>query len=166
VSTVGLYNVFGTSLSEAIHFKYPQYAVGVTLTFPVRNRQAQADTIRARMELDEAKDSLARTQTQIQLAVQNSLIAATQSRAQVASAREAVRLEQQKLDAEQQKLNAGLSTSYNVVLVQRDLLAAQLAEVQALDAYAKARVSLDQSMGVMLDTSHVDLDAALRGRLP
>jgi outer membrane protein len=163
VSTVGLYNVFGSAFTEAIHFRYPQYAFGVTITFPVRNRQAQADDVRARMELDQAKDTLVRTQSQIEVDVQNALIAVTQSRAQVAAARETVQLEQQKLDAEQQKLNTGLSTSYNVVLIQRDLLAAQLAEVQALDAYAKSRVTLDQAMGTTLESSHVDLDAALRG---
>jgi outer membrane protein len=165
VSTVGLYNVFGSAFTEAIHFRYPQYAFGVTITFPVRNRQAQADDVRARMELDQAKDTLVRTQSQIEVDVQNALIAVTQSRAQVVAARETVQLEQQKLDAEQQKLNTGLSTSYNVVLVQRDLLAAQLAEVQALDAYAKAGVTLDQAMGTTLESSHVDLDAALRGRV-
>jgi outer membrane protein len=163
VSTVGLYNVFGSAFTEAIHFRYPQYAFGMTITFPVRNRQTQADDVRARMELDQAKDTLVRTQSQIEVDVQNALIAVAQSRAQVAAARETVQLEQQKLDAEQQKLNTGLSTSYNVVLVQRDLLAAQLAEVQALDAYAKARVTLDQAMGTTLESSHVDLDAALRG---
>ncbi|HEY7391916.1 MAG TPA: TolC family protein, partial [Bryobacteraceae bacterium] len=163
VSTVGLYNVFGSAFTEAIHFRYPQIAFGMTLTFSVRNRQAQADNVRARMELDQAKDTLVRTQNQIEAAVQNALIAVAQSRAQVAAARETVQLEQQKLDAEQQKLKTGLSTSYNVVLIQRDLLAAQLAEVQALDAYAKAQVSLDQATGTTLESSHVDLDAALRG---
>jgi outer membrane protein TolC len=97
--------------------------------------------------------------------VQNALIAATQSKAQVVAARETVNLERQKLDAEQVRLQAGVSTSYNVVLVQRDFFAAQLAEVQALDAYAKARVTLDQAMGQTLEHNRVDLDDALRGRL-
>jgi outer membrane protein len=165
VSNVGLYNVFGSAFTEAIEFKYPQVAFGISITFPVRNRQAQADSIRSRMELYQAKDTLVREQSQIEVDVQNALIAVTQTKAQVASARETVQLEQQKVDAEQQKLKAGLSTTYLVVLQQRDLLSAQLAEVQALDAYAKAQVALDQAMGVTLENNHVDLDAALRGKL-
>ena len=164
VNTVGLYNVFGTGFTEAIHFKYPQVAFGVSITFPVRNRQAQADEVRSRLELSQSRDTLVRTQSQVEVDVQNALIAVTQSKAQVSAARQTVRLEEQKLDAEQQKLAAGLSTSYNVVLVQRDLLTAQLAEVTADDAYAKARVTLDQAMGVTLENSHVNLDDALRGR--
>lgn len=162
VNNVGLYNVFGTSFSEAIKFKYPQFAFGVTVGFPLHNRQAQADDIRSRMELQQSRDTLVRTQSQIEVDVQNALIAATQSKAQVASAREAVRLEEQLVKAEQTKLAAGLSTSYSVILIQRDLLTAQLAEVQARDAYAKARVTLDQAMGVTLENNHVILDDALR----
>ena len=80
----------------------------------------------------------------------------------LAQAREAIRLEEQLVRAEQIRLAEGLSTSYNVILIERDLLAAQLAEVQAHDAYAKARVTLDQAMGVTLEKSHVSLDAALK----
>jgi outer membrane protein len=166
VSNVGLYNVFGTAFTEAVHFRYPQFAFGVTITFPFRNRQAQADSIRGRLEQQQSKDTLVRAKSQIEVDVQNGLIAATQTKAQVAAARQAVRLSQQQVDAEQQKLLAGLSTSYNVVLQQRDLLTAQLAEVQALDAYAKARGALDQAMGLTLETNHVSLDDALRGRMP
>jgi outer membrane protein len=165
VSTVGLYNVFGDSFTEAIHFRYPQVAFGITLAFPVRNRQTQADSVRGRMELQQSKDTLVSAQSQIEVDVQNALIAATQTKAQVAAAHQAAVLSQQQLDAEQTRLAAGLSTAYNVVLQQRDLLTAQLAEVQALDAYAKARVALDQAMGMTLETSRVNLDAALRGRV-
>jgi outer membrane protein TolC len=161
VNNVGLYNVFGTSFSEAIKFTYPQFAFGVTVSFPLHNRQAQADDIRSRLELQQSRDTLVRTQSQIEVDVQNALIAATQSKSQVAAARQAVRLEEQLVAAEQTKLGAGLSTTYNVILIQRDLLTAQLAEVQARDAYAKARVTLDQAMGVTLQNNHVALDDAL-----
>ncbi len=164
VTTVGLYDFFGTSFTEALHFKYPQVAFGVTISFPVRNRQAQADEVRSRLELEQSQDTLVRTQSQIEVDVQNALIAVTQSKAQVASARETVRLEEQRLDAEQQKLVAGLSTSYNVILAQRDLFAGQVAEVQARDVYAKARVTLDQAMGVTLENNRLSLDEALQGR--
>jgi len=162
VNSVGLYNFPGTAFYRAIQFKYPQFAFGMTLSFPLHNRQAQADDIRSRLELQQSRDTLVRTQSQIEVDVQNAFIAATQTKAQVAAARQAVQLEEALLKAEQTKLASGLSTSYNVILIQRDLLTAQLAEVQARDAYAKARVTLDQSMGVTLDTAHIKLDDALK----
>ncbi len=162
MTTVGLYNVFGSSFTEAIQFKYPQYAFGLSLTFPLRNRQAQADEVRSRLELRQATDILVRTKSQIEVDVQNALIATTQTKAQIAAAHQAVVLEEYLVDAEQKKLAAGISTSYNVILVQRDLFAAQFAEVQARDAYAKARVALDQAMGTTFENNGISLDDALR----
>ena len=165
VTTVGLFNVFGTSFVDAIHFKYPEVAVGLTISFSMHNRQAQADEVRSRLELKQSRDTLVRTKSQVEVDTQNAWIAMNQSKAQVAAAHETVRLEQEKLAAEQKKLTAGLSTSYNVILIQRDWFNAQLAEVQARDAYAKAKVSYDQALGVTLESNHVAFEDALRGRL-
>ncbi len=162
-NTVGLYSLYSTSTLDMFENKYPQLAFGVTIGFSVHNRQAVADDIRSRLELTQSQETLVRTQSQIEVDVQNALIAITQGRAQIQAARAAVRLSQEQLDDEQKKLVAGLSTSYNIILIQRDLTAAQLAEVQARDAYAKARVTLDQATGVTLETNHVSLDNALRG---
>ena len=162
-TTVGLYNVFGTSFTEAIHFRYPEYAFGVTVSFPIRNRQAQADDVRSHLELRQAKDTLVRSHSQVEVDVQNAIIAVRNSSAQVAAADTAVRLQRDQLDAEQKKLAAGLSTNYNVILAQRDLLTAQLAAVQARDTYAKARVTLDQAMGTTLESCNLRLDDVLQG---
>jgi outer membrane protein TolC len=165
VTTVGLYDVFGTALWESVRFKYPEVAFGVTISFPMRNRQAQADEVRSRLELNQSQDTLVRTKSQIEVDVENALIGLTNSNAQVKAAMEAVRLAQESLNGEQKKLAAGLSTPYNVVLAQRDRLTAQLAEVQARDSYAKAKVAWDQALGITLESSHVSLDDVLRGRV-
>jgi outer membrane protein len=165
LNTEGLYNVFGTSFYDNLQFKYPQFAVGLNISFSLRNRQAQADDIRSHLELKQSQDTLVRTKSQVEVDVQNALIGVTLGRAQVRAARGAVSTNQQKTDAEKKRLTAGLSTSYNVILVERDLFAAQLAEVQAQDVYAKAKVALDQAMGVTLNTHHINLDEALKGTL-
>jgi outer membrane protein len=165
VTTVGLYNVFGTSLWESVRFKYPEFSFGVTVSFPLRNRQAQADEVRSRLEMNQAQDTLVRTKSQIEVDVQNAMIGLTNSNAQVKAAVEAVRLSQQNLDGMEKRLTAGLATPYDVVLAQRDVLTAQLAEVQARDSYAKAKVTWDQALGLTLESSHVSLDDVLRGRV-
>ncbi len=165
VNTVALYNVFGTSFVEMEHFKYPQVAFGMSVTLPLRNRQAQADEVRSRLEYRQSEDTLVRARSQVEVDAQNGWIASTQSKEQVAAAHEATRLAKEKLDAEQKKLAVGTSTPYNVILAQRDVFTAELAEVQARDAYAKARVTLDQAMGTTLQNSQVTLDEALNGLL-
>jgi outer membrane protein TolC len=104
-----------------------------------------------------------RTKSQVEVDVQNALIASAQGKQQVLAAHEATRLAEEKLDAEQKKLAVGISTVYNVILAQRDVFTARLAEVQARDTYAKARVTLDQAMGTTLQNSHVTVEEALNG---
>lgn len=164
VTTVGLYNVFGTSFVDAVHFKYPEIAFGISISFPLKNRQAQADEVRSRLEFRQAQDTLVLTENQVGVDVQNALIGIRNAGAQVRAAEAALALERDKFAAEQKKLDAGLSTPYNVILVQRDLLAAELADVQALDTYAKAKVSLDQMTGTTLEATHVLMDNLLAGK--
>lgn len=151
------------SLGQTVIAKYPETAVGMSFTASIRNRSAQADNIRSQLERNQLQIGMQSTSNQINLQVQQSRIGLIQGRAQVDAAREAVRLAQLSLQAEQERLGAGLSTSYNVVLKQRDLVTAQYAEVQAADAYAKAIVAMDQATGTTLERNGIRLDDAVTG---
>jgi outer membrane protein len=153
------------ALQQVFSAAYPETAVGVSFGASIRNRSAQADTIRSQLERNQLEVQLQNTRNQIQLAVQQARITLIQGREQVAAAREATRLAQLSLEAERIKLRNGLSTSYNVVLKERDLVTAQYAEVQAVDAYAKALVAMDQSMGITLDRNHIELNEAVTGNV-
>jgi outer membrane protein TolC len=106
---------------------------------------------------------LQNTRNQVAMQVLQARIGLIQGKSQVAAAQEAVRLAQLTLDGERKKLEVGISTSYNVVLRERDLATAQYAEVQALSAYAKALVAIDQATGTTLDHNGIQLNDALRG---
>jgi outer membrane protein len=155
----------GGSLTESFGAAYPETAYGVSLTAVIRNRSAQADNVRAQLERNQMEVSLQSTRNQINSQVRTSRIGLIQGKAQVEAAHEAVRLAQLTLDAERKKLEAGLSTSYNVVLRTRDLVTAQYAEVQALGTYAKALVAMDQSTGATLDRNGIVFSEALTGEI-
>lgn len=152
-------------LNQFIRFRYPEYAAGFSLTIPIRNRSALADNARANLDERQDEISLRRTYDQIGLDVHTAIVALIQSKEQVTSAQKAVDFSKQTLSAEQKRLAAGLSTSYNVILAQRNLLAAELAETQAGGAYAKALVGMDRAEGVLLEKNRIDLDDAIRGRI-
>jgi outer membrane protein TolC len=97
--------------------------------------------------------------------VQTALTALQQSRAQYQSADKAVQLQALTLDAEQKKLALGASTPYQVILIQRDVATAQQSRVTALQAYASARVTLDQAIGMTLDRNNIQIDEARIGRV-
>lgn len=168
-------NVFASYASSALetgispmlgqvwwNIPYPEYAAGISLTIPLRNRSAQADNIRARLELRQERTARLRTLNQIDLSVQTAVIALTQAKAQVEAARLAVESSRTAFQAEQQKLAVGASTPYLVIQFERDLVAAQAAQTVAQVNYAKARIQLDQARGVVLQRNHISVDDVLR----
>jgi outer membrane protein len=153
----------GASLSQSFGAAYPETAYGVSMTASIRNRSAQADNIRAQLERNQLQVSLQNTRNQINGQVRQARIGVIQGKAQLEAAQEAVRLAQLTLDAERKKLEAGLSTPYNVVLRTRDLISAQYAAVQAATAYAKALVAMDQTTGTILERNGIELNDAVSG---
>ncbi|HEV2689823.1 MAG TPA: TolC family protein, partial [Bryobacteraceae bacterium] len=74
-------------------------------------------------------------------------------------------LQEQLLQKEQEMFSFGTATINDVVTSRRSFLAAQLAEVQALASYSRAKVSLDQTLGETLEVNHVSIDEATAGRV-
>jgi outer membrane protein TolC len=119
----------------------------------IRNRSAQADHYRLKLEVQQTAATVQRTRNSITLEVRKAIIGLVQSKAQVEAARKAMELSRQSLAAEESKLAEGTSIPYEVIRRQRDLTSAMYAEVQARVSYAKALVERDRAMGI-LDTKN------------
>ncbi|HEY7288766.1 MAG TPA: TolC family protein [Vicinamibacterales bacterium] len=153
------------ALRQLIRWNYPEYSIGFTWSMPVLNRAAQADDVRARLETQQSEAVLQRTRRQVVLQVQNAMAAIDQNRAGVRAADRAVVASRTAYEGEQERLRAGLSTPYRVLQAQRDLTAAQTADVQARVNYAKAITSYDVAVSGMLEKHGIDATAAERGSL-
>jgi outer membrane protein TolC len=153
------------SFSQTFGLDFPEYAGGFSLSIPIRNRSAQADDLRAQLEGNQIEVDLRRAQNQVALEVRQAIVGLVQGKAQVEAAHEAARLAQQTLEAEQKKLAAGVSTPYQVILRERDYVAAQQAEVQTVATYSKALVEMDRAMGTTLDRNGILLTDALSGTI-
>ncbi|MBI2821578.1 MAG: TolC family protein [Acidobacteria bacterium] len=162
-NTVNASGGAGGSLAQTFSGDFPEQAGGLSIAIPIKNRAAQADNLRAQLEYNQLQASLQRARNQIALEVRQAVIGLIQGKAQVEAAREAVGLARQTLEAEQKKLQAGVSTSYEVILRERDLVAAQLAEVQAVAGYARARVEMDRSTGSTLEANGIQISDAVSG---
>jgi hypothetical protein len=68
-------------------------------------------------------------------------------------------------EGEQERLLAGVSTSYQVILRERDYTTAQQAEVSATVTYAKALVELDRARGSTLERNGIEYPDALSGKI-
>ncbi|HYK90700.1 MAG TPA: TolC family protein [Acidobacteriota bacterium] len=151
--TAGLGVLLPGGISQALRqvstWTYPEWSVGFSFSINLRNRAAEADSYRTKLERQQAETSLQRTRNSIALEVRKALIALIQNKAQVEAAHKAVQLSGETLAAEETKLLEGASIPYEVIRRQRDFRSAQLAEVQAHVDYAKALVELDRSMGIL-----------------
>src|SRR6058998_2401646 len=155
----------GQSLYQGFSAQFPEYASGVTIQMPLRNRAAQADNLRARLEQQQLQVGEQRLKQQVELEVRQAMVNLTQGRAQVEAANEALNLAGQVLDAERTKFESGVSTTYNVILRQRDLAAAREAQISASATYAKALVELHRSTGGTLKENGIELRDALTGEI-
>ena len=156
---------YSNALGQLFYRDFPNYAVGVNVTIPLRNRAAEANMATAQVNLRMTEQAMQRLRNLIRLDVQNAIIAVDQVRIRYEAAVEQVAFEEELLDAENKKLSIGTSTPLAVILVQRDLSSAQLAQVQAVTAYALARVQLDQAVGSVLETNHVEIAEARSGQV-
>ena len=159
------YGGMGTALGQVFRRNYPTERVGGFIAAPLHNRQAQADFGIDQLQLRQTQLENEKNRNQAGVDVLNSIIALRQARIRYEAAVKNHELDQQLLDAEQKKLSLGASIPYNVILQQRDLAAAESAEIAALVSYSNARVALEQTLGTILDTYHVSIDEAVSGRV-
>ena len=156
---------YSTVLSQIFARNFPSYSLAFSLNITLRNRAAQADLANSGLALRQQQLGLQRMENQVRLEVQNGLIGVQQARAQYQAAIQQRKLQEETVAAEQKKLEAGVSTTYNVILTQRDLVTAESNAVAAESAYAKAKVELDRATGQTLNNSQISLEEAFQGKV-
>ncbi len=155
----------GATFNQLVTSTNPDKGVGLTLNIPLRNRAAQAVQIRSELEYRQAQMRLQQIENQVGIEVRNSQYAVQQNRASVDSAKAAVELGRQSLDAEQKKYQFGTSTNTLVLQYQSQLATAESTLVNAMVAYEKSRLELDRSTGQLLDHLGISIDDAVRGQV-
>lgn len=158
-SNTNIWDAFGQSFSG----KYPEYATGFSMSVPLRNRTAQADSLRSQLERNQLLISQQRSRNTISMEVRKAIIGLVQGKAQVEAAHKASTLAREMWEGEKVKLEAGASTSYQVILRERDYTSARYSEVGATTAYAKAMVEMDRAIGATLDRNSIDYAETLDG---
>ena len=156
---------YGSTLNQLITSTAPDKGVGLQLNIPLRNRAAQAVQIRSELEYRQAQMRLQQIENQVTVEVRNAQYAVQQNRASVDSAKAAVELARQSLDAEQKKYHFGTSTATAVLQFQSQQATAESTLVNATVAYEKSRVELDRATGTLLDHLGVSIDDAARGQV-
>ena len=156
---------YGTLLSQVFRRNYPDYGVFVQLNIPLRNRQARADMMRDAAQVNQSELRLEQLKHQVQTEVEAALIALQRARAGYDAARQTRVLQEDALQAEQEKYGVGATTSFFLIQYQRDLAQARSDEVLAESLYAKAQTALERAVGLTLARHNIDFDEAYGGQL-
>jgi outer membrane protein len=153
----------GNSLNSMINAQFPSFYGALTLTLPIRNRTAQANSATAQINERQLEVNYKEMQNAVFVQVRNAIIGLTQGRAQVAAAEKARALAQQTLDDEQKKFQLGSSNSFTVTQRIQQLTNAAGTEVRAKATLAEAYVLFNQAMGRTLEANNITLADARTG---
>jgi outer membrane protein len=156
---------YGGTLKQLVNSTAPDKGIGLTLSIPLRNREAQANQVRAELEYRQAQVRLHQLENQVRIEVRNAQFDVKQNRAAVQAAQYAVDFARQTLDADQQKLKVGLTTQTAILQDASVLTTSESNLVSAKAAYEKSRIELDRATGLLLDHSGIEVADATRGRV-
>ncbi len=161
--TTTLPSGFPEILQNTFNYTAPEYRVGMSLNITLRNRIAKADQFRAVLEFRQNQLTFEEQKKNIRLDVRNSQYALQQARARVDAAMKARDLAQKTFDITKQEQQLGAKSSFDTLLADHDLAVQESALVVAQNAYDKAKVNIDQSVGETLDRMGISIDDAKSG---
>ena len=155
---LGVDSQFRGAIDNAMPADNPHYTAGAVLSIPLGgNRSARAGLKVARKSADQLLLEYQQLEQNVMVSVDNAIKLLASQFQQVEAARQARLFAQDALSAEQKKYENGKSTSYDVLLKQRDLTSRKFEEVGALADYNKALVGLAQSEGTTLQRFNLNI---------
>ncbi|WP_321471892.1 TolC family protein [uncultured Paludibaculum sp.] len=155
----------GTAMGQVFRRNFPSQSIGAFVQLSVYNRQAQADSNIGNLQLRQSELALQKDLKQLQVDIMNAIVALEQSKARYEAAVKSRTLAEELLQGEQRKFELGASTPTDIIRQQRDLTTAQASEVSTLVNYTNARILLDQTIGSVLETNHVELSEVTAGKI-
>ena len=134
---------FGTMMNRLFANDYHNWSLAVQFSYPIGNGSAEATLARSRLQLTQAKVQMENLELQVASSVRDVARNVETNQQRVASTGATRRLMERRMEAEQKKFAAGLSTNFLVFQAQRDLADAQYSELVALLDYNKSLVDLE-----------------------
>jgi outer membrane protein TolC len=134
---------FGDALGQAFGPDYPAWSLGVTVSYPIGRSFDEASRARAEVEQRQTAARIASLQLQAAETIRQAGRQIRGTAEQIDAARAGATLAGQRLDAEQRRYDAGLSTTFLVTQAQRDLLQAQVNLLQTTLDYESALVNFE-----------------------
>ena len=157
----GFGNTFASTFDELDNGTY-DFAAGVRFSQFLGNREARARDLAARASRQQAAAAVANLQQSVRLDVRLAVNQLERARQQITASAVTRALEELTVQAERERFDVGASTALLVAQAQRDLLAAEIAEVRSIVGYRVALVDLYLAEGSLLERRGIRIGPAPR----
>ncbi len=157
VGMAGLGKDYGDSVSKNLGGDFYNYGAGLVLSYPLGNRSAVSTYNKRQLEFKNAEASLMSVRQQIIVGVREAVRRVQTDFKRIETTRSARIMAEKQLQAEQERLKVGLSTTRFVLDFQRDLATAQGNELRATVDYNKSLSNLARHKATTLDRYNLQL---------
>ena len=153
----GLGGNLGNSVNSNFSGDFYNYGAGLVLSYPLGNRSAWSTYNKRQMEGRNAQVSLVSVRQQIIVGVREAVRRVQTDFKRIETTKSARIMAEKQLQAEQERLKVGLSTTRFVLEFQRDLATAQGNELRAIVDYNKSLSNLERHKATTLDRYSLEL---------
>lgn len=153
----GLGGDYSESFTRNFSGDFYNYGAGLVFSYPLGNRAAVSTYNKRQLEAKNAEITLSNVRQQIIVGVREAVRRVQTDFKRIETTRSARIMAEKQLQAEQERLKVGLSTTRFVLDFQRDLATAQGNELRAVVDYNKSLSNLARHKATTLDRYHLEL---------
>ncbi len=154
----GLGGDYGESFTRNFSGDFYNYGAGLVLSYPLGNRAAVSTYNKRQLEAQNAEVALIRARQQVIIGVREAVRRVQTDFKRIETTRSARIMAEKQLQAEQERLKVGMSTTRFVLDFQRDLATARGNELRATIDYNKSLSNLARHKATTLDRYNFQLE--------
>jgi len=154
-----LFGGFNRSFANMFRSDAPNYSIGVTISFPFRNRTAKANLEGAKITGERIAAQTRSQEQAVIVEVRNAVQAVETTRQRVLTARRARESAEIQLDGERKLYDAGRSTTFLLFQRENSLTNARNAEIRAETDYNKAVADLQRYTATSFRANNIQIDS-------
>ena len=153
----GLGADYNDSVKRNFSGDFYNYGAGLVLSYPLGNRSAYSTYNKRQLEARNAQSTLQSIRQQVIVGVREAVRRVQTDFKRIETTRSARIMAEKQLQAEQERLKVGLSTTRFVLDFQRDLATAQGNELRAIIDYNKSLSNLARNKATTLERYHLQI---------
>ena len=134
---------FGSALTDVFASDYPTWSFQLQVNYPIGTSNAEANLARARLQDTQARKQLQSSEMNVVTQIRDLGRTVETNGQRVESTRASRALAEKRLEAEQKKFTAGMTSSFFVTQAQRDLADARNRELRAIIDYLKSVIDFE-----------------------